>query len=40
MIHWRRGTVSSVTGGWGPVVTVDVELDEGGVMAALADTPL
>lgn len=40
MIHWRRGTVRSLTGGWGEVVTVDVDLDDGTVMSALADTPL
>lgn len=40
MIQWRRGVVRALTGGWGEVVTCDVELDDGSVVPAQAYSTL
>jgi hypothetical protein len=40
VITWRRGTVRTRRGGWRGAVEVDVDLDGGGVVRALAHPPL
>ena len=39
MIHWRRGEVSALTGGWGEVITCEVALEDGSSVPALAYRP-
>ena len=39
MIHWRRGEVSALTGGWGEVITCEVALEDGSSLPGFVATP-